>query len=239
MRCKIVIFLADRRSACKRAGAALAAVSLAGRGCGGLASCLSSPPCGRQNPVRISQSTAPGTASNETTTSESHDRHAPSCIPLRAPCLSAHLHVYAFRALRQSSGGGADHARSASGGLRSGARPRARCLASRVGPRAHSVRFRWQCLRGLHAEIPPGFGARFRRGQSVHQRPALDHLGRRRRQELSSSRRRISSIRTSSIPSTAMPSMAPAPPPSSSPSPSTRRSISTPPWCFRPNTWCA
>ena len=32
---------------------------------------------------------------------------------------------------------------------------------------------------------------------------------------------------------------APAPRPSNWPSPSTRRSISMPPWCFRPNTWCA
>ena len=54
----------------------------------------------------------------------------------------------------------------------------------------------------------------------------------------SSSPRRISSTRTSSTRSTGAPSTAPAPPPSISSSPTTRCSISTPRWCFRPNIWC-
>ena len=60
----------------------------------------------------------------------------------------------------------------------------ARQLADRGGPRAHPLRFRRQCLRGLFAGISPGLRTRYRRGQSIHQRSALDHLGRRRRQEL-------------------------------------------------------
>ena len=49
--------------------------------------------------------------------------------------------------------------------------------------RAHPLRFLRQRLRGLHAGVPAGRGARQRRGQDQPQRSALDHLGGRRRQD--------------------------------------------------------
>ena len=61
--------------------------------------------------------------------------------------------------------------------------------------RAHSLRFLRQCLRGLRPAVPPGVGTRQRRGQGHAQRPAFDHLGRRRGQERSSSSRRTISTR--------------------------------------------
>ena len=74
---------------------------------------------------------------------------------------------------------------AASGDLRSQAVEIARQPRHPGGARAHPVRFFRQCLRGLRAAIPPGVGARFRRGQSRAQRFALHHLGRRRGQEVS------------------------------------------------------
>ena len=68
--------------------------------------------------------------------------------------------------------------------LRPVARRRARQFVDRKRPRPHSLRFRRQCLPGLFAGIPPGLRARHRRGQDLDQRSALDHLGRRRRQEV-------------------------------------------------------
>ena len=57
----------------------------------------------------------------------------------------------------------------------------ARQASTRGGARPHSLRFLRQRLRRLCAAIPPGVGARQRRGQGRAQRPARDHLGGRRR----------------------------------------------------------
>ncbi len=55
--------------------------------------------------------------------------------------------------------------------------------ATGLGARAHPLRLLRQCLRRLRAAVPPGVGARQRRGQGHAQRSAHDHLGGRRRQE--------------------------------------------------------
>ena len=115
-----------------------------------------------------------------------------------------------------------DRAGAAPRGLRSHARPRARHRPSRGRARAHPLRFRRQRLRGLHAEIPSGLRARFRRGQGIDQRSALDAPGKAATPSASNSPRKIFSTRTWSIPSTAMPSMARARPPSILPSRSSK-----------------
>ena len=85
-------------------------------------------------------------------------------------------------------------ARAAPRDLRSQACPDAR-QRDRRRARAHPLRFLRQCLRRLRAAVPAGVGARQRRGQGHAQRPALHHLGRRRRQEAASSIRRTTSTR--------------------------------------------
>ena len=102
-------------------------------------------------------------------------------------CVSAAVVAAAARwlAVRLAAGDGADAGGRACVppcGLRAQAGANPRQFARHVRARPHPLRFLRQCLRRLCAAIPPGLGARQRRGQGHAQRPALDHLGRRRGQ---------------------------------------------------------
>ena len=72
----------------------------------------------------------------------------------------------------------------ASGAVRTQPGEVARLQLDQQRARPHPLQFFRQRLRGLHLGIPAGLGARQRRGQGDAERPALDLLGGRRRQEL-------------------------------------------------------
>ena len=104
--------------------------------------------------------------------------------------------------------------------------------------RPHPLRFQRQCLRTIRWNsarsprwVPVKTGV-------IHQRPPLDHLGRRRRQkfqiQLAEFHQRQSG-RQRRRPRRAQASRNRG---GSRKSPSRRPSISTPRWCFLPSTWC-
>src|SRR6516225_106156 len=73
---------------------------------------------------------------------------------------------------------------SASGALRPEPGEVARVESDQQRPRPDLVQFLGQCLRGLYLGVPASLGTRRWRGQADPERPALDLVGGRRRQDL-------------------------------------------------------